>query len=219
MSDVDDSGRPHKKVYARGYFDGLRAAGIETSGMSIIRSGMTESKFNSLFSGLTSIARKVYECVPISAPWTASQIYSEIKRQGSSLDIKSIAGCLCSLVNQGLVLERKKGEFIRASVKKKIESTTIPTISVKAPTTIESKSTNSMEINMDVKVSANKKDPINKLGDISTRALQISADLKSLANDIENTALEIAEHMSSRDAENAKLKQLQQLLKSLGVGD
>jgi hypothetical protein len=47
---------------------------------------MSHPRWQQLHQGLSSIAKKVYRCVPISEPWDAKQVFNEVKRQGSSLD-------------------------------------------------------------------------------------------------------------------------------------
>lgn len=216
------TGNPHQKVYARGYFDGMRAAGVNTVGMIIERAAMNEAKFNSIYNGLSSVAKKVYQSVPISSIWSAAQIHRELLRTGCAGDMKVTAGCLNTLLSSSLILEPRKGEFQRVAVRKKSDSSAEKMdeqgTGLKALSAIieNSRKVDSKEIKMPPKTEQSPKDPIDKLSLLSAKALQISESLKTLANDIDNAALEISEQMSSSDAETTKLRQLQQLLKSLG---
>lgn len=40
---------------------------------------LNQSKFNSIFNGLSSVVRKTYEAVPIMSRWDASQVHNELK--------------------------------------------------------------------------------------------------------------------------------------------
>jgi hypothetical protein len=222
MGDFDEKrdGSPHRKVYARGFFDGMKAA-TGDSKWKPKRDEMNEAKHNSMIKGLTSAAAKVYQATPISTPWTASQISAELFRTGCRLDIKAVAGCLLSLTNQHLIVERGKGEFIRVQVKPKQESIkdeAEPAAGLKALSSIieKSKQADPKEIKMPAKPEQAQKDPIDKLSALSAKARLIGGQLTDLANEIDNAALEITEQMTSTDAETQKLQQLKQLLKSLG---
>lgn len=48
----------NKVVYARGFFDGLKAAGFEGEVMNAVRA-------ESLINGLTTVVRQVYDATPI----------------------------------------------------------------------------------------------------------------------------------------------------------
>lgn len=58
--------------------------------------------------------------------------------------------------------------------------------------------------------------PIEKIGKLALQANALLAMAKKLTADIETVAIEVEEMFSTRDAETAKLRQLQALLKSLG---
>lgn len=60
---------------------------------------MLQSKFESIHRNLTTIARKVYEFVPIQEAWDCSQVCGEMRRQGVSNDLRLVAGCLNSLAH------------------------------------------------------------------------------------------------------------------------
>ena len=161
---------------------------------------MRESKFNSIFNGLSAIAKKVYEAVPMQSPWDASQIHNELHRTGStSCDFRIMRGCLDTLVKGGLVKEPTSGTFVRIAVDKSNEPQT------KKP-----------EQRIEPTMSTTSETPIEKIGKLASQANALLAMAKKLTADIETVAIEVEEMFSSRDAETAKLKQLQALLKSLG---
>lgn len=57
--------------------------------------------------------------------------------------------------------------------------------------------------------------PIDKISALSNQCRALMGMLTQLVSDVETTAIEVQEMFSERDSEVQKLKQLQQLLKSL----
>lgn len=163
---------------------------------------ISSARFKQIHNGMTALAQKVYAAVPISEPWSTSYIHSEMLRNGGSTkDFRTVAGCLNSLIEAGLVLEPVRGTFIRSQVKEK------PTNTVTAETLKEP-----MSSTPTAKI---EKSPVAILSGIAGRAKAASEVLRKLADDIETAALEIEENNTARDADISKLKQLQQLLKGL----
>lgn len=71
-------------------------------------------------------------------------------------------------------------------------------------------------IEVEAKVIKEKKHaPLEALGQLSERIADLSLMLKKISDEIETVILEVQEHIESNDSQNQKLKQLQQLLKSL----
>jgi hypothetical protein len=68
-----------------------------------------------LYDGLTSVAQRVYEATPIKEYWSANQVLQELHRQGRSMTLNEVTGCLNSLKNRKLVRETKAG-FCRTHV-------------------------------------------------------------------------------------------------------
>lgn len=178
---------------------------------------LNSARFKALHGGLTGVAQKVYKAVPISEAWTAPQISGEISRLGGNTALNIVGGCLCNLIQSGLVLERGKGLFIRAPVKEAVPRDDIDEASegIKAATEVK------IEVKKDVAMSTAPKpqpapvDVIDRLTALSARARSGAELMKKLAADIDTAAIEIEGQMSSNTGEMAKLKQLQILLKSL----
>lgn len=165
---------------------------------------MNESKFDSAYRSLTVQAKKVYDCVPISESFDAAQIIGELHRRNISMSDKHvILGCMNSLIDIGLVKEVSRGVFIREVIRKKIE--------------LKEHEVKQIEIEKDVKVKQQTPvtntpavvSPLDLLGDFANR-------LRTLADDAERIAMIIAGQAEKNDAETAKLRQLQAILKSLG---
>jgi hypothetical protein len=191
----------NRKVYAKGYFDGLKKA-----------NEMTPSKFAQKMQNQTTIAKKVYEAVPIAESWSVKQILSEMFRvTRSQADHKIVNGCIKSLIDSGLVYEPINGQYQRAQVKEKaIEPEKIPLKIVKEK-----------GIEMDVTIKKepdieNNSNPIDVLGKLSSRLLSVNRDIKKIADDIDSAAISVQEQLEESEGKSEKLKQLQQLLKSLG---
>lgn len=77
-------------------------------------------KFRTALAGMTSVAQKVYEAVPIQETWPNSSIHTEMKRRGMSYDYSVLGGCLKTLVQAGLIKESTQG-FTRVAVKQETE--------------------------------------------------------------------------------------------------
>lgn len=79
---------------------------------------MNSKKLQKLLQGQSSNAMAVYGATPIAESWTASEVYSEVKRTGHSIALARVNGCLNSLVHDGLVREPEPGKFVRVTVRR-----------------------------------------------------------------------------------------------------
>ena len=148
--------------------------------------------------------KKVYEAVPVSEAWTSTQIIAEISRLGYSMrDSKAIIGCLDTLKRQGLIQEPERGSFIRIEVKetttfdKFIEETKEKTMATSKP------------------VTQIKQSNLDRLINLSEKANGLAAQMKAVATELENVALEIEAEIQENSTSAQKLKQLQELLKGV----
>ena len=165
---------------------------------------ISQTRFKQMFNVLNAPVKKVYEAVPVSEAWTTTQIIGEISRLGYSMrDSKAIIGCLDTLKRQGLITEPERGTFVRVEVKetvttfdKFIEETKEKTVATKPVTQI--KQTN-----------------LDRLISLSEKANGLAAQMKSMAADLENVALEIEAEIQENSTSAQKLKQLQELLKGV----
>lgn len=209
-----ESTAKNRAIYGRGYRDGLQAAQVQTA--KEVHAMMNQARFNSVYNGLTSIAKKVYEAVPISEPWDTKKIVSEIHRCGTNPDPSIIAGCLNSLIAAGLVHEPSAKMFVRVPVKAKPtreapadqENPRPAPVTNEIPATVTTKQPQA-------KQSEQPTDILEKMSALAGRVNHVRAYLDQLASDIETTALEIEEQMAQREKDMAKLRQLQALLKDL----
>ena len=153
---------------------------------------LNQAKFNSIFNGLSAIVRKTYESVPINSAWDAQQIHSDLIRSSIASDLRTTIGCLNNLVSAGLISEPTRGTFIRIPVKQKI-------VGEKA-----------------MPVTPVEKTPLDVLTGLAVTAKKIGEMVQKLSADIEEAALQVQIELETESEDTQKLKQLQQILKSLG---
>lgn len=169
-------------------------------------------KFKSIYNGLTVAQKKIYEATPIAESWDAIKIKMEIARTRTPIETRIILGCLSGLVACGLVKEHPKGMFQRVPVDAKQAA-------LIEESAENSEGENEQEEGQMAETKQTKTealDPIERIGRLTAKCQNILVLVKELASDIETVAIEVQETFSCRDVEVAKLKQLQQLLKSLG---
>ena len=165
---------------------------------------ISQTRFKQMFNVLNAPVKKVYEAVPVSEAWTSTQIIAEISRLGYSMrDSKAIIGCLDTLKRQGLIQEPERGSFIRIEVKetttfdKFIEETKEKTMATSKP------------------VTQIKQSNLDRLINLSEKANGLAAQMKAVATELENVALEIEAEIQENSTSAQKLKQLQELLKGV----
>lgn len=172
---------------------------------------MNQQKFESSYRGLSSQAKKVYDAVPIVESWSPAQLVAELRRRNSSMsEVRVIMGCLNTLKEGGLVIEPEKGFFRREAIRPKMEPIdqeadffkTINETTMKEPMSPTPKLLPPL-------LPASAINPIDRLSLLASR-------LRDLASDMDTAALDLAEQAEKNDAETAKMRQLQALLKSLG---
>ena len=164
---------------------------------------MNESKFDSIYRGLTVQAKKVYGCIPIADSWTPSQIMSELHRRNVSMsDMHVVMGCVNSLIDSGVVNEVSRGLFRREAIRPKME--------FKEQVIQPIETTEEVEVKQPAPVTPTPAPvgPLDLLGEFANR-------LRTLADDAERIAMTIAGQAEKNDAETAKVRQFQALLKSL----
>ncbi|MCY0854320.1 hypothetical protein [Cupriavidus sp. D39] len=158
---------------------------------------MTPGKVEAKLRGQTTIAKKVFEMVPIQEAWSCNQILAALHRvTRSSMDYQIMQGCLVALKGAGLVREPKGGLFQRAEIKEKAEDK------------MANAADKAVEVAVQAAASGAKKSPIEILAGIASH-------LRMIASDIETAAIVIEEGIAEKDENLGKLKQLQSILKSL----
>lgn len=168
---------------------------------------MSRSRFDAIFSGQSSIAKKVYEAVPIVESWNAKKILSELARQGITQEPRTLTGCLDTLKRSGLINELMKGEFRREVIKE---------LSVKVEV---AQAKEAVQASKPIVVAASLVEreisPMDILGALAARAAHLSGMVSDLSSDISDAAIEIQQRIETIGADTQKLKQLQSILKSI----
>lgn len=176
---------------------------------------MSQARFNAIYSGQTAIAKKVYDAVPIADTWSIPQIIGELERTGFRHEYRSVAGCLATLLNAGLVQDTGKGRFCREPIREKtptpkeesMKPAPVPPVAVSiAPVSLASLAAQS----------APSKSPIDRLGELAARVTAMAISLKDLAAEISDAAIDAEAQFEQNETAMAKVKQLQSILKSLG---
>lgn len=160
---------------------------------------ISQAKFKSACNSLTAVARKVFDAVPISEPWSMQSIATEIRRAGSSVDFRIVGGCLNTLVDAGLIKEVSQGCFQREEVKP------IPEKVIEEEPEVATK----------LAVPQKQKSPMDQLEELAKRAAKLTNDLKELAEDIGETAITLGMQAEAEGTELGQLRQLKALLQGL----
>lgn len=211
----------HRKVYAKGYYDGLNAAQSKNEQVPKEDNNMmSRARFNEIYNSMSSVAKKAYDAVPIEKPWNAPMILSEMQRNGGSSDYRIVSGAINTLKNAKLILEPTKGEFIRACVKPEVVEKTIvrPFINemkeeMKTPAIIVKPTLAQVDKQQE---QSQGKTPIDRMGELSAKLSILADSVKQLAVEINDTAIAIEEDIEESAENSAKMNQLKTLLKSLG---
>ncbi|RQV20645.1 hypothetical protein DF039_12455 [Burkholderia cenocepacia] len=161
---------------------------------------MTPAKYHAALSGLSAIAKKVLEMVPIQEAWSRSEIAGHLLRvTKSSPDAAVIDGCLGRLKDSGLIREASRGRYQRIEVRER-EVLKVP----------EQKSEEAVAATEPQAIL-----PIEILSQLAERTRGLATQIVMLASDIETAALTIEQGNAENAANLEKLRQLQSLLKSL----
>lgn len=162
---------------------------------------MNQAKFDKEHRGLSAIAKKVFDATPLAQAWSVMAIGSEMRRIGScGIESRTTLGCLNTLIDAGLVVEVTKGNFKRVEVRTPEPSKVSPIQQLKEDQPMIANA---------IEIEKSESTPIDRLSSFAMR-------LRALADDMENTALDLADKAEKNEAETAKMRQLQALLKSLG---
>lgn len=141
-----------------------------------------------LLNAQSAIAKKVFEVVPIQEAWTSQEVAGALQHQTrSSIQFRTLQGCLNTLKEAGLVSEPKPGHFQQV-----------------APREV-------------LKQMATKQDyePARKSSGAVELLRELADSARVLALDIDAAADVVAEEKTSNAEATTKLAQLQAILKSL----
>ena len=163
---------------------------------------MNNNKVAAAERGLTSIARKVLEAVPKQDVWSAQQILGEMGRTGSQPDFTTMRGCLNSLKDAHLVREPEPGHWQRVAPRQVITRGELRIDEPAPPTPAPP---------------PGRSDTLSRIAELSQELRTVAAKVTTAAAALDDVAIEIEERLQVIDADGQKLRQLQSILKSIGV--
>lgn len=158
---------------------------------------MTPQKFKSIYNGLSSNTKKVYDAVPISAIWESAQILKELSRVGVAMTKQTVEANLNILVKNGLICEPEPGNFHREKIKN------------------DGQIVSQKKILKEFKEPQQTERPIDKFSGILETVADLIRVAKILQDEITTVVLEIEVDLEKTEGKNKKLIQLQELLKGL----
>jgi hypothetical protein len=167
----------------------------------------TAAKLKQAEDGLTQIAKTVLSAVPIAEPWSLEQVKNELVRKKQAIAENSVNLCLQNLRGLGLVSEPKRGMFVRVSDKPKIE------LVAKAQPAAPGAPTLSPLPLVAEKGAA---ETIDRLASVAAAMRALAAQAQAAASEIEDVALDVEARVQGIRSDALKLRQLQDLLKSIG---
>ena len=183
---------------------------------------MTPKRQTQLVRGLTTICAKVYEATPISEPWPAARVLTELNRTGCGIPLDSVRGCLSSLVGSGLVAEPQRGSFQRVAVRDHApeadEDYARRIVAAPPPAPPPPPSTPLLPATLPalpVAGASPKLAQLDRLASIGASMRAMAELAGQIASEVDAAALAAQEEMDSMQAGTEKLRQLQALLKSL----
>lgn len=94
---------------------------------------MSDKQIASAIAGLSGIAAKVFEVVPIAEWWTHLQISVELKRLNINHDFRVVGGCLSSMLDQGLLRKDDLGRWQRREQKNSRQATVVKVVKATVP--------------------------------------------------------------------------------------
>jgi hypothetical protein len=196
MRDADPE--QNKRVYGRGLFDGLRMAGVENP-----EEFMQASKLVKAEQGLNGVMKKVLDAVPISEAWSKSQVVGELRRTGHNIGADVVESCLNAMRGKGLITEPVRGTFKRIAPKQKPQ-TEMEEPPMPAPHPFDP-----------INATEPARDPLSRMADVAKSARSLASALQQLASEVEEIAIASEERLEQISKDTEKLRQLQQLLKTL----
>lgn len=192
-----------RRVYGRGYFDGMRKAEEQ----------MNLARYAAMERNITGITKKVLDSTPVAEAWTQNQVADEMRRVGIRVDIRAIGSSLNSLVESGLVKESPRGKFCRITCKEKASPALTVVKAKKEPDSEPQAETKPVE----KEEQRDHKDTMDKLAELAEKLRSSAAEMSKMASDIDSVAIEVEERIQRVNDNAGKLKQLQALLKDLGA--
>lgn len=182
---------------------------------------ISQSRFNSRFAGLNSVAKKVYAATPIAEPWTVQQICTELVRLGTPMELRVVHGSLGAMTDMDLLKEPSKNCYIREQVRavNPKQATAMEIAMTKANTATATAPAPAPVTKPTLKVPVTKTaTPLEQLNDLAQRVNRLSTEIAQVVEDISEAIIVVQVQQEADAAELAQLRQLKAVLKGLGMG-
>lgn len=174
---------------------------------------MKESRQRQLLEGQSSVARKVFEGVPIQEAWEETAIIKAVRTAGVTIAAHAVRGCLLDMKDVGLIKEPHKGQFQRMPVQ--------PPLRLTEKTANESTPTPAIEPAMQTTTAKKpEQTPLDMLSTLATEltlmATEYGERMRALSLRLEEIALKVEEQREDDAKIIEQANQLKTLLKGFG---
>lgn len=177
---------------------------------------MKESRQRQLLEGQSSVARKVFEGVPIQEAWAENEILKAMRTAGVTIASHTVRACLLDMKDVGLIKEPSKGQFQRVPVQPylRMSDETAERLKQKFnPTPAEEPAMQTTT------AKAPAPTPLDMLSTIATEltlmATEYGERMRAMSLRLEEVALKIEEQREVDAASMEKANKLQALLKEV----
>lgn len=171
---------------------------------------MTPNRFAAIASGMTGVAKKVLEAVPMNEPWDAGRVRQEVRRLGHQMESHIIDGCLRALREGGLIRESSPGCYVRVAVRPKLVHQAVASNEDAVSQEEEAASAGPVSGKPLGEWTA-----VDRLANLAHELRILRDALESTAKSIEDIALDIEADAGANTEAAEKLAALQKLLKGI----
>lgn len=233
---AEEANALRKRMYGRGYHDGLKAA------LKLTGADMNVVKMKTAIGNLTGIATKIYESMPEDRCVNAKEMTTLLYRNtGARADVNIVAGCLSSMVSQHLVVDQGYGAFRKAVVPPvsaapalqsvpKFEASVVATVPVVAPKAAQpplpepkakavAVAKKAPPVTPTRAVAIDQLSPLEQLAAIERRLKDMivytSAEMREIAEQVASAGLSVQDFVDSIKKDGEKVNQLKKLLRDL----
>lgn len=171
---------------------------------------MNEIRFKAVYSGLSSVAKNVYDHFPSDVYWSIKRMHAELFSLGKRMDTKTLSGVMNTLVSVGLFSEVDGGVFSKNKITKpqvnknarQIEYAEIkPVLKKETPVPEKAKEDDTQTA-------------FDSLRETVIKFLDVAKQVNALANEVDAKLAEVEKRISDNNEQMAKFKQLTHLLKT-----
>lgn len=175
---------------------------------------MSESRAAQLLQGMSKTAQKVYTAIPIAEPWTTNQVAAEIIRLGLAISFPIMVGCINTLIRAKLVQEPTQRSYIRTPIRVRAVQDMVTAAETHHLEDEEDDDMPSTQMTATAPTKA-KADATTRLGNLAASMRRMGDELKAMAGEIDNAALDAEAEIATLQASLERFAQLKTILKEL----